>query len=400
MVGLEFRSLARASVLRTIGRKLLGEFLLKFHEELREACVPIPDAGLSDTKFFDDLGAMLHAPEHLPDRLNEAIFTIEEMASDENRERLDSAVAQAGLDLNFHPDAPPERVSLQVWLHSPDLIRQEHEKYDAVPLTSFQCFAPAPPNTRPRPICIPDEVHLKDLTVPLGMWFTQHGCGIHTTRVDLHIRDHGQLWFVVRHGDTARWKRKVNGLETEFIRFTLEQEEAILYSAEQNELWISARTDQERELYRTYFGAILRGDAEYFSLRRNFTVDPLRSDGADALSPEGISEISKLDLSQVQIRWQGEVHDIRTDNAKSLFACLTATDQANVTSLAAAGILTRATLLVEFADSLTRREIAICRGHTISFQRPSDLGVIARWLSKTKFYSGGVRVSVAERAAR
>jgi len=399
MLGLEFRSLARASVLRTIGRKLLGEFLVKFHAELREACVPIPDPALSDTNFFNEVAAMLQAPEDLPDRLNEAIFTIEEMASDESREHLDSVVAHAGLDLHFDPDAPPERVTLQVWLHSPDLIRQEHQKHDAVPLTSFQCFAPALPNTTPRPVCVPDDPHLNDLTVPLVMWFAQHRCGTHTTRVDLHVREHGQLWFLVRHGDTARWKRKMNGLETEFIRFTLEQEEAILFNAENDELWISARTEPERELYRTQFGLSLRGNADYFSHRRAFALDPLRTDGADALNSFGISEIRNVTLRQVQVRFEGGLHEIRTQSSENIFESLTDSALANITPVGTAGILAQAAFLVEFSDSETWRAVEICPSHTISLQRASDLGSIARWLSKSPFITCCEQISGTCRAA-
>lgn len=228
---------------------------------------------------------MLSAPEHLPDRLNEALFTIEEISSDENSEHLDAVLAHAGFRFVFDRDSPPERLSLQVWLQSPDLVYDEHCKQDSLQLTSFQCFAPQFPNTQPRPFCVPDHGALQALTVPLAFWFAEHRRGLHTTRVDFHLRDHGQLWFLVRHGDTERWTRKIDGQETEFIRFTLESEEAILYCAEQDELWISARTEQERDLYRTHFGVSLRGNAQYFSMRRNFTLDPLRTDGADALSP-------------------------------------------------------------------------------------------------------------------
>jgi len=399
MLGVEFGLLAQTSVLRTIGRKLLSEFLAKFHDELRTSCVPIPDPDSTDEEFFTAVAAMLCSPGLLPDRLSEAILTIEEMASDENRERLDAVIAHAGLDLTFDPDSPPERVTLQVWLHSPDLVYREHCKHDAAQLTSFQCFAPDAAMRTSRPVCIPDETRLQALTVPLVLWFDEHQRGMHTTRVDFHVRDHAQLWFLVRHGDTARWTRKIKGEETEFIRFTLENEEAILFCAEQDELWISARAEDERELYRTHFGLSLRGNSEYFSLRRNFTLDPLRTDGADALDPAGIVEISNLTLRQIQVRWQDDVHDFRTANAKNLFDCLSTSDQANITSLGAAGILTRAALLVEFADSPTRREIEICRGHTISLQRPSDLGAIARWLSKTKFNAGEDVISGAERAA-
>jgi hypothetical protein len=87
----------------------------------------------------------------------------------------------------------------------------------------------------------------------------------------------------------------------------------------------------------------------------------------------------------VQVRLEGGLHKVRTESSENLLACLTPGQQANVAPLGEAGFLSRASLLVEFADSPTRREIEICPPHNIGLQRPSDLGAISRWLYKTAF---------------
>jgi hypothetical protein len=266
-------------------------------------------------------------------------------------------------------------------------------------LTSFECFASPLSRAERRPVLIPDHASLQALTVPLVLWFAQHHQAMHTTRIDFHLREPGQFWFIVRHGDTARWTRKIRDEETEFIRFTVEQEEAIFYDPEEDELWVSAQTEDERELFRRQFGLSLRGSTEYFSLQRNFTVDPLRTDGADSLNVAAIAEIRKIVLRQIQVRWEGGLHELRTDSPEDLFASMTTAKVPNVSPLTSAGTLTKAAFLVEFTDSQCTREIEICPPHEINLQRSSDLGAVARWLSKSAFRLDADHISEVRRAA-
>jgi hypothetical protein len=391
--------MARTDVLRTVGRKVLAEFLAKFEFDLLEKNITLPDPALPDNEYFNAVAALLQAPENLPERLNDAIFTVEQMAGPEGQEQLESAMAHAGLSLGFDADAPPERVTIQVWLQSPELVCRQHRTRPPLRPASFECFSSPVPSVERRPICVPDHASLQALTVPLVLWFAQHHRAMHTTRVDFHLRDHGQFWFLIRHGDNARWTRKIGEHETEFIRFTLEDEEAVFYHAECDELWISARTEMERELFRTEFGLSLRGNRDYFSLHRKFTLNPLRADGVDALYPVGIAEIRKMTLHQLQVDWEGGLHNVRTDSSDNLFASLAAAGQPAVSPGTSGGALTGASFLAEFADSLQCREVEIFPPWNINLQRPSDLYAVARWLSRTPFNAGCEQISETRRAA-
>src|SRR5437867_793245 len=209
----ELRQFALPGVLRAIGRKLLGEFLAHFHHDLAAQNLSLPNPDLNDDDYFTRLAVLLSAEATLPERLIQAIFTVEEMASPEGQERLQAAVAHAGLKLTFDAASSPERLTVQVWLEAPDILFREHRKHDGTRLTSFECFASRVPQVERTPFQAPDPAALHALSLPIVFWFAEHHRAVHTTRIEYHPKDHGQHWFRVRHGDTCRWTRKIGDHE-------------------------------------------------------------------------------------------------------------------------------------------------------------------------------------------
>ncbi len=376
----EFRQFALPGVLRAIGRKLLAEFLAHFQQDLAVKNLALPSPDLSDDNYFQQLTELLSCEASLPERLTDALFTIEEMASPEGQERLQAAVAHAGLKLTFDSDTSPERMTVQVWLEAPDVLFREHRKQDLARLTSFECFETTVTKAERLPFVMPDQA-LHALTLSLVQWFAENHRGVHSTRIDFYPRDHGQYWFRVRHGDTCRWTRKIGDQKTEFVRFTVEDEEAILYLAEQDELWISARTEAEVEFYRRQFGSTLRGRPDYFSEAKNYTLQPLQTEGADALGANGPGGIRRTILRQIQITWESGFHEVTTASADDVFKSSLASG-AHGCAVPEGATLTRAAFLMRFVDSPRLRAVEICLPKILKLQRSSDLRDVSRWIAK------------------
>ena len=169
--------------------------------------------------------------------------------------------------------------------------------------------------------------------------------------------------------------------KTEFIEFTLEDEETILYSADDDELWISARTDAELDLYRRQFGLSLRGSADYFSEARWFSLENLRTDGIDALEPSLAEGIERTFLRQIRVKWEGGSHEVITATASGVFESANPSSHQHC-AIPKQGTLQRAAFLIQFTDSTPWRAVKICLPDKLKLQRPSDLLAVARWLAR------------------
>src|SRR5438105_6917926 len=181
MAVVQFGQFALPGVLRAIGRKLLYDLLAHFEQDLAARNIRVPNPGLPDDDYFNGLAALFGAEETLPERLNQALFTIEEMASPEGQERLQAAVAHAGLKLILDSDCSPECMSVQVWLEAPDVLFREHLKQDLARLTSFVGFGTSVPKAERLPFVAHDHPGMRKLIAPIAHWFARHNHAVPST---------------------------------------------------------------------------------------------------------------------------------------------------------------------------------------------------------------------------
>jgi len=135
---IKFKRFNKPQTLKLIGRDLLVRFFDKFKEDFDTRSLPLPPPELADGDYFRSLSHLLMCPERLPDRLNEALFAIDEMASPRGQELLEAAVALAEPPLRFQADSSPEDIALQVWLAAPALLARTHNAQRLRRLTAFQ----------------------------------------------------------------------------------------------------------------------------------------------------------------------------------------------------------------------------------------------------------------------
>jgi len=198
------------------------------------------------------------APDGLPDNLIETLFAIEEMANEEGQERLEAAATQAGLDLKFDEKSSHGDIAVQVFLAKPELLAEKHNEQRLIRLATFEYFGSKKPEERGQR---GDWGHGRTLTHTncsrtrqcwICWWRTwtsgsrNTNRGEQTASVEVFAMD-GEFWFLVRHGDTFARTAKAEKRKTE----------------------IHTASKAERELCRTEFGQRLRGDATYFSDRKN-----------------------------------------------------------------------------------------------------------------------------------
>jgi len=156
MSTLRFKRFSKPHVLKDIGRHLLGKFFAKFKDDLEKKEVALPDPELADEEYFSALSGLLLSPEGLPGSLNDALYAIDEMATEDGQQRLEDGVIEEQLPLTFDEKSSREDIALQVWLESPELLAKKHNEQRLIRLSSFEYYSSPAPTDRSTTFQKPD----------------------------------------------------------------------------------------------------------------------------------------------------------------------------------------------------------------------------------------------------
>jgi hypothetical protein len=343
---MKFKRFTKTSFLKQIGRPLLARFIERFATELANRNVRLPDPQCADEDYYQRLAGLALAPDGLPDHLIEAMFEIEELATPEGQERLETTAAQAGIPLSLAEESSHADIAMQAWLAHPALVARSHNEVRLHRLSAFQYFGSKAPVDRSGSFTVPDGELIRRLTADLDRWFAGHNRGHETTQVVAYPIE-GEVWFVIRHGDTFSRMPMVKGREVTVLHFRPTKDDVVVYATARDEIRIHARTKGERELYRTAFGRCLFGDDQHFSERKAYTLSPLRAEGVDALDCTGNAGIGSR----------------------------------------SGGRLVKAVLDVYFANARRSRTVEIRPPNVLKVRRQADSGAVQRWLSERGFRS-------------
>lgn len=210
--------------------------------------------------------------------------------------------------------------------------------------------------------------------------------GSETARVRMHELD-GEWWFAIQHGGTFKRESKVEKRKVQTLHFRPGQDAVVVYNSERDEIRIHAGSKGERELYQAEFGQGLRGDNFYFSERKNFVLDPLRADVEKALSVEGLSNIKRITLQELEF-WFGDEYDDRTVRKSDDIVASAAhrsKDGKVIKAVTDDGLLVRATFEVEFTNSRKPRKVHLRPPDQLKVGRHGDLKTVQDWLTKRGF---------------
>ena len=379
---LKFKHFNKPQVLKHIGRGLLARFFDKFQEEFEARSLALPPPELADADYFAFLARLLMSPEGLPDRLNEALFAIDEMACPRGQELLEATTEWAEFRATLQPGSTAEDIALQVWLARPGLLARTHNAQRLRRLTAFQYAASKLPEHQRPPFVPPDSATLEALTSALDLWFAGNQRGQQTTRIEAYPID-SEFWFLVRHGDTFTRAPKVEQRKTEIIHYRPERDDVIVYAPEHDEIRINARTKGERDLYIEQFGLHLGGSADYFSEHDTYTLEPLRSEGAESLDARDIEGILKIVLRELEVAQDNGHREVVT-RAVDIFED-SAADAGPDEAVPRRGKLARAIFEFQFTASAKPRPVEVRPPNTVKFSRRCDAQLVQRFFTKRGF---------------
>jgi hypothetical protein len=381
MATLRLKRFTKVQFLRGVGRKLLARFFERFAGELAERKVDLPKGDLPDGEYFAGLSKLLLSPEGLPDELTEALCMIDEMSNDAGQERLQNAIAESKLELKFDRESSHGDVAMRVWLEEPRLFAETHNQQQLVRLASFEYFGTRSAENKGKPFAGLGSEGMEGLRGDLDAWFVEHNRGHETTQISRHEID-GEWWFVIRHGDTFMRTARVEKQTTTCLHFRPAKDDVVVFSPVYDEIRIHAGTKGEKELYRQEFGVRLRGDGEYFSERKAFTLEPLREDGANALVWDGNGAVDRIVLREFEIARGGDHREVVIRKADDIFAA--ARDRGKK-AFPEGGKLVRAAFDVYFVGTKKPRKVQVRPPNLLKLGRHCDAAAVQKWLSGKHF---------------
>ena len=377
---MKFKRFTKPQFLREIGRPLLREFLDRFKGDGPTPKITLPDADLEDEPFFKALAALFVEPDPLPGEMIDALYAVEELASESGQERLETAREQGTLALDWKEDATRAEMAVQAWMAAPEVVRQVHNELTLGRVSSFEYFGAAEPEDPKHRFAKIEPKRLGLFAGDCDDWFKEHNRGKGTTDICLHEID-GEFWFMVRHGDTFLRTAKVDGGKLAMLHFRPAKDDVVVYSPERDEIRIHAGTKGEKEMYRTVFGTRLFGNPDHFSLKKGFTLEPLRTLQKEALDLDGLDGIDKIVLRELEMAW-GTLGAVTIWKAEDLFLAAEARKRAAVPD---AGKLVRAAFDFYFTGSNKPRKVHLRPWNTLKLGRHCDAALVQRWISKKEF---------------
>ena len=124
--------------------------------------------------------------------------------------------------------------------------------------------------------------------------------------------------------------------------------------------------------------------ATYLSSTETLTLEPLRTDGSDALPPDSQIGITSISLREIEISWNNARSAVLIRKADDVFACA-AEHGAHENPIPKGAHISQAKLAFLFPDSPKPDIVLLRPPATLGLPDASHAQKIKAWLSKTSF---------------
>lgn len=373
--------------LRGLGRPLLKEFFGQFDAELKEKIVTLPAESLEDDPYFKALADVFFAPKELPEAMTRVLEAVIELADDKGVADL----VKVGKENNLPIDWTKKRTNLdtvmQVWLVDAELMTKLHNEHRLMRTTRFQYWGTKTPAAERMAFTPPSAEVMELVRKAVDEWCVENHRGENTVVVCKYELD-GEWWFLIQHGGMmSRLAESKGEQKTETLFYRPGKDDMVVYNIERDDIRIHTESKAEWELYRKEFGQRLRGDPEYFSDRKSFVLDPLRADVDKALSVEGLPEIKRITLQELELTFGGDFDDriVRRSDDMVASAVQRSKDGKEIKAVPDSGKLVRAVFEMEFTTCKKPRRVTIRTPDTLNVGRTGDVKAVHAWLTLREF---------------
>src|SRR6266478_1263537 len=109
------------------------------------------------------------------------------------------------------------------------------------------------------------------------------------------------------------------------------------------------------------------------------TLEPLRTEGLDALDSEGLEGISQITLVEIEVAWENEFQEVIVRKAADIFGCAAAEGDL-YDPIPKSGSLVQAVFLIQFGESAERNMVQLRPPGTLKIGPYPNAGLVERWL--------------------
>lgn len=372
------RRFSDVNALKTISPEHLLKLLHPHKEYFAARDLKLPSALGPETLDYEALTRVFMTPDvDTPKELNDALFFINEMSDSACADELLEELEKHGIKFDTGASPTPADIAVRTWLCDREILERKHAEQFSASTRSFEYYQIAAGKVPA--FKTPTSKQLKALESDLDDWFEKKKRG-RGTRVFLFQRP-DEVWFMVRHGELYKREGSLNKGKSESVYYRPEKHDVLTYDCRVGEIRINAASKKEKELYRNKFGLHLFGNEEFFPGTSKYTLEPLKTDGADSLACDDIEGMDWIRLKEIKYHWGGPHGEIETRTADDLFAAWAERKK----GIHPKARIIRASFLVKFADSKVARTVTIRPSNVANYKRDDDAAVIESFLVKRGF---------------
>lgn len=312
------QSIVSRSLLEAADPRLLVRLLTSHAGFCTRHGIPLLGEGVGDDRWVRRLYRALCLPGPLtPNGLNRALLEIQTMAGERGHDHLINAARQQTLG-GFGAVAPLHTIDLafRTYLDHPEVFQagfRATATRSAERQLEYVARNDAHMNTGSASLC-------EELQSKLSEWFQgRQRSGF--CEIDI-IEDHDEVQLHIIHGQTRRSRGIIKNGERRQWHFRPDQHDLAVYNRQTRRLCLQARYPSEIEQYRRLVGQIFFDDEEHFQCEEIFSVAPIQSFSPLVLSPEGISQLRRVQLREIHGCASGTSRkDIKRDEDLTGFLC-------------------------------------------------------------------------------
>jgi hypothetical protein len=360
-------------------RQVAPELLLTFLRRFPEFDVCLKDGG---TINYNNLGQRLASPTGKIDpAMFDALALIDEMSVDRNFDLLQDVVGNKSYAMELADNASVADLALLLWLHEPRKLEQLHAKFNGNAPRSFIYFYGE--SIDKKQMAPPSRNLRQKLARLLNRIFSRKRRG-RTVRVVV-LEEPDEYCFLLRKGEPLTRDSSITPEgKTNNIYYRPERFDIAVLRPKISEIRLAIyhKTPWIIEAYRTMFGYVFYGDREFFSGDDVFTLEPLVTKGAKALSCKEVDGMESVTLVQCKFATaKKEIAAVHGDLAMKIVGGL------KLELLEGAKIVS-AKFRVKFTDSKAERMVTVKAGNMAEFKYDDDGRKIEKWLIEKGFKHG------------
>lgn len=309
-----------------------------------------------------------------PQRLIDALYHVNEMATQEGMEILLAAYEEAGYSFD-DPDPTPADLAVQSWIMNGKLFETTCANQYKLKPRAYRVYQSADGEGGSSPL---DGEVLAVFESDLNDWFERRKRGRHC-KVFPFPGDN-DCCYIIRHGEPYARVSAINKGESSCVFFQPEKFDTLIYDFTSGRLRIGASSKPTRDLYRAAFGRHFFGDDGYFPEYQLFTLQPLITDGRESLYCNDVPGLQQITLKRVQVRLDGGYGLRVTYDSADVFG-----DPGFLRTTSPDALVTEAVLSVKFVGESRARSTGIRIPNIIECCRDGDGVILDSWLRERGF---------------